>query len=191
MPFITSMSQSSLETHSPELFQSTGAFDGSRVLPVFQAGKMEACSREQYSGAHIKTFSNGQTGEMRVNKAVCFHGGGHDVPQGCCEHRDEVQVTQHPRKAHLSLGHVHCSACIMAYYILLRTEHYGRSIYTSLMHTALLYNKCSIVFPSTANALALLVYLFFSVLICNSVQSSSVCLTHQSSQKYNQVLYDS
>lgn len=91
------------------------------------------------------------------------------MPQGCCEHRNEVQVTQHTRQAHLSLGHVHCSTCIMAYCILLRTEYYGRSIYTSLMHAALSYNKCSIVFLSMANAVALLMYLFFSVVICNSV----------------------
>lgn len=115
---------------------------------------------------------------MRANKAVCFPGGRHAMPQGCCEHRNEVQVTQHPRQAHLSLGHVHCSACIMAYYILLRAEHYGRSIYTSPVHTAPLCNKCSIVFPSMANAIALLVYLFFSVVICNSVQGFSVCLIY-------------
>lgn len=191
MPFITSTSQSSLETHGPELFKSTGALDGKRVLHDFQVGKMEACSRKQHCVVHIKAFSNGQTGEMRVNKAVCFCGGRHDMSQGRCEHRNEVQVTQHPRQAHLSLGHVHCSACIMAHYIPLRTEYYGGSIYTSLMHTALLYNKCSIVSPSIANAVALLVYLVFPVVICNSVQSFSVCLIHQNSQKYNQLLYGS
>lgn len=48
MTFITSMSQSSLETHSPELFKSTGVFDNNRVLHYYQAGKMEDCSRNQY-----------------------------------------------------------------------------------------------------------------------------------------------
>lgn len=139
----------------------------------------------------LETFSNGQAGEIGVKKTEWVCGGRHDSPQGCCEHRNEVQVTQHPRQAHLSSGHVHCSTCIMAYYILLRTEYYGRSIYTSLMHTALLYNKCPIVFLSAANAVAVLVYLFFSVVICNSVQSFSVCLLHQGSQKYNQLLHDS
>lgn len=181
MPFITSMSQSSLETLNPELFWSTGVFDGNRALHGFQVGKMEVCSSTvlTFCSHCIQTFSNGQIGEIRVNKTACVRGGRHDMPQGCCEHRNEVQVTQHPRQAHLSSGHVHCSTCIMAYYILLRTEYYGRSVYTSLMHTTLLYNKCFIVFPSMANAVALLTYLFFSVVISNSVWSFGVCLVQQ------------
>lgn len=148
-------------------------------LPGREDGSLQQQTVLTFCSHCIQTFSNGQIGEIRVNKTACVHGGRHDMPQGCCEHRNEVQVTQHPRQAHLSSGHVHCSTCIMAYYILLRTEYYGRSVYTSLMHTALLYNKCFIVFPSMANAVALLTYLFFSVVISNSVWSFGVCLVQQ------------
>lgn len=40
--------QSSPETHTPELYKSTGVFDGNRVLHDFQVGRMEVCSRKQY-----------------------------------------------------------------------------------------------------------------------------------------------